>query len=168
MAQYPILRPRRLRSSAARRALVQEHRLSPADFIQPFFVQDGEGPDEPIASMPGQFRLRVPTLVERCVEAWELGVPAVAFFPKIDDHHKSLDGAAAWDDEGLVPRAVRAIKQAVPELAVITDVALDPYSALGQDGIVRDGKILNDETIEALVQQAACHCLLYTSDAADE
>ncbi|MCO4744663.1 MAG: porphobilinogen synthase [Proteobacteria bacterium] len=156
MAHYPSLRPRRLRSGPGIRALVRETSLSPADFIQPFFVQDGEGADEPIASMPGQSRLRLPTLLERAAEAYEAGVPAIAVFPKIADEHKSYRGDAAWDDDGLVPRVVRALKKQLPDLLVITDVALDPYSSLGQDGIVRDGKILNDETIEALVQQAAC------------
>lgn len=156
MAQFPTLRPRRLRGTASARALVRENTLSAADFIQPLFVQDGEGPDVEIASMPGQFRLRLPTLLDRAADAYEAGVPAIALFPKIDDEHKTLGGEAAWDDEGLIPRAVRALKAQLPELLVITDVALDPYSSLGQDGIVRDGKILNDETIEALVQQAAC------------
>ena len=136
--------------------MVRETVLTPADFIQPFFVQDGEGPDEEIRSMPGQFRLRIPTLLERAHAAYEAGVPAIAIFPKIADTHKTETAEAAWDDEGLVPRAVRALKASLPELLVITDVALDPYSSLGQDGIVRDGVILNDETIEALVQQAAC------------
>jgi porphobilinogen synthase len=156
MSHYPTLRPRRLRAHAGARAMVRETVLTPSDFIQPFFVQDGEGPDEEIHSMPGQYRLRIPTLLERAHAAYEAGVPAVALFPKVADADKSEGAEAAWDDEGLVPRAVRALKAEIPELMVITDVALDPYSSLGQDGIVRDGVILNDETIEALVQQAAC------------
>jgi porphobilinogen synthase len=153
---FPRHRPRRLRRDAAIRALVRENRLTPHDLIQPLFVQDGGGADEPIASMPGQARRSIASLVEIAGRCRELGIPAIALFPKIDDRHKSLGGEAAWDDDGLVPRAVRAVKEAVPGLLVITDVALDPYSSLGQDGIVVDGRIDNDRTVEALVQQAAC------------
>ena len=157
LSAYPRVRPRRTRQNEAVRSMVREHHLRACDLIQPLFVFEGAGPDVEIPSMPGQYRLSLPSLVERCVVAHELGVPAVALFPRIDDAKKTEDGRGAWDDEGLVPMAVRAIKAAAPGLQVITDVALDPYSSLGQDGIVVDGEIHNERTIEALVQQAACH-----------
>lgn len=157
MSSFPELRPRRLRRNPSIRALVRENRLGPEDLIQPLFVHDGDGPDEPIPSMPGMFRHNLPSLVARCARAYEAGVPAVALFPKIRDTLKDEGGTRAWDDAGLVPQAVRALKEQVPGLLVITDVALDPYSSLGQDGIVRDGVILNEETVEALCKQAACH-----------
>ena len=155
-ALYPRHRSRRLRQNEAVRALVRENAVSPSDLIQPMFVHDHDGPDEPILSMPGQSRLSIASAVALCAECHALGIPAVALFPKVDDSHKSLTGADAWDDDGLVPRVVRQIKEQVPGLLVITDVALDPYSSLGQDGIVVDGEIDNERTIEALVQQAAC------------
>jgi porphobilinogen synthase len=155
-ALYPHHRSRRLRQTKAVRSLVRENALAAADLIQPMFVFDGGGSDIAIASMPGQYRRSIASTVAFAAECHELGIPAIALFPKIDDAYKSLDGAGAWDDEGLVPRVVRAIKAAVPELLVITDVALDPYSSLGQDGIVVDGRIDNERTIAALVQQAAC------------
>ncbi len=158
MARFPAHRPRRLRASPGVRALVREHQLTVDDLVWPLFVEEGDGPDVPIASMPGQVRRSVGRVVEACREAHRLGIRAVALFPRIPDGQKSLDAAAAWDDEGLVPRTVRAIKAAVPDLLVWTDVALDPYSALGQDGLVgADGSILNDETVAALVAQACCH-----------
>ncbi len=156
-ASWPAGRPRRLRTRGAIRDLVRESHLAPADLIQPLFVHDGDGPDEPIPSMPGMFRHNLPSLVERAARAWAAGVPAVALFPRVDDALKTEDGREAWNDDGLIPSAVRALAARCPELAVITDVALDPYSSLGQDGIVVDGEIHNDRTIEALVKQAACH-----------
>lgn len=156
-ARWPALRMRRGRTRDAVRDLVRENRLTAHDLIQPLFVREGDGPDEPIASMPGMYRHTLPTLIERAGQAVDAGVPAVALFPKVADARKSLDGAEAWNPEGLVPRVVRALKQVYPGLAVITDVALDPYSRLGQDGIVRDGVIVNDETVAALVRQAVCH-----------
>ncbi|MBX2797686.1 MAG: porphobilinogen synthase [Myxococcales bacterium] len=153
---YPHRRQRRLRTRPAVRDLVREHHLSAKDLIQPLFVKEQPGPDEPIPSMPGQFRHGVDSLVARATRAWEAGVPAVALFPRVRDEIKTEDGQAAWDPSGLVPRAVSALKTALPDLLVITDVALDPYSSLGQDGVVVDGDIHNDRTIEALVQQAVC------------
>ena len=157
LSQYPARRARRLRTRGSVRDLVREHRLSSNDLIQPLFVHDGPGPDEAIPSMPGMFRHNLPSLVQRCGRAWDAGVRAVALFPKVNDGLKTLDGAAAWDASGLVPQAIAAIKAKYPELLVITDVALDPYSSLGQDGIMVDGEVHNERTIEALVQQAACH-----------
>jgi porphobilinogen synthase len=153
---FPTVRPRRLRERAAVRDLVREARLSPEDLIQPLFVHEGPD-DEPIASMPGVRRLSLRSLVEAGRRAREVGVPGVVLFPRIADRDKSVDGASAFDPAGLVPRAIAALKDAVPDLLVITDVALDPYSSLGQDGIVRDGRILNDPTVDALVRQALCH-----------
>ncbi|MCB9663012.1 MAG: porphobilinogen synthase [Alphaproteobacteria bacterium] len=149
-------RPRRLRTRAAVRDLVREHLVTPSDLVQPLFVQAGEGPDEAIASMPGQARLSEPRLVEEAARAWAAGVRAVALFPRIDDALKTEDGREAWNPEGLIPRIVRRLHAEVPGLAVIGDVALDPYSSLGQDGIVVDGEIANDLTVEGLVRQARC------------
>lgn len=154
---YPHRRQRRLRTRGAVRDMVRENVLTANDLIQPLFVKDTDGPDDPIPSMPGQYRLSLPSLVERSQRAWDAGVKAVALFPKVSDSLKTEDGREAWNPDGLVPQAIRALKEAMPELLVITDVALDPYSSLGQDGIVIDGEIANDATIDALVQQAACH-----------
>ena len=156
-ALYPRHRARRLRATAGARALIRETHVHPSDLILPVFVKAGGGLDEPIASMPGVARRTLPSLIDQAHEVYALGIPAMAVFPKIDDAHKTLGGEAAWDDEGLVPEAIRALKQAVPGLLVITDIALDPYSSLGQDGIVVDDRIHNDKTIEALIQQACCH-----------
>lgn len=153
---YPHRRQRRLRTRGSVRDLIRESVLTPKDLIQPLFVKQQSGPDEPIPSMPGQFRHTVDSLVERSRRAWEAGVPAVALFPRVLDTIKTEGGEAAWDPDGLVPEAISALKAALPELLVITDVALDPYSSLGQDGVVVDGEIHNDRTIEALIQQAVC------------
>lgn len=155
LATFPRHRPRRLRTRAAIRDLVREHKLSPADLIQPYFVFEGDE-SEAILSMPGQRRLTEPDLIEAARLAWTRGVPAIALFPKIPEEQKSLDGGEAWNEDGLIPRVVRALKLEIPELAVITDVALDPYSSLGQDGIVVNGQIHNDQTVAALVKQAVC------------
>lgn len=152
-----MTRPRRLRTRAGIRDLVREHRLGAEDLIQPLFVMENDGADQAISSMPGMFRHSLPSLVHRAGLAYEAGVRAVALFPKIDDDRKSLDAAAAWDRGDLVPRTVEALKRAMPELVVITDVALDPYSSLGQDGLVVDGEIVNDPTVEALIKQALNH-----------
>jgi porphobilinogen synthase len=137
--------------------LVREHALTAADLIWPVFVHEGAAP-VPIASMPGVSRLPIAALVEALAAEVALGLPAVALFPVIGDGAKSLDAAAAWDPEGLVPRAVRAIKQAHPGLGVITDVALDPYTTHGQDGLLdASGYVANDLTVAALVKQALCH-----------
>ncbi len=156
LSAFPRVRPRRNRRGPGIRALVRETTLTPADLILPVFVHDGDGPNEPIASMPGQVRHHLDSLVETAERAHALGIPALALFPKVADGLKSEDGAEAWNDDGLVPEAIRRIKARVPDLLVIPDVALDPYSSLGQDGIVRDGIILNEATTEALVRQALC------------
>jgi porphobilinogen synthase len=154
-------RPRRNRKSPAVRALVRETALTPADFVYPLFLHDGGG-DELIESMPGCRRWSLPGLIAEAGEAFALGVPAVVLFPAIPENQKSPDAAEAWNPDGLVPRAVRALKDAHPDLCVITDVALDPYNSDGHDGLVeRDAagnvRILNDETVEALARQALCH-----------
>ncbi|MDD3179171.1 MAG: porphobilinogen synthase [Opitutaceae bacterium] len=151
-----IHRPRRLRRTASRRALVEETVLSPADFIAPLFVVDGNGRPEPIASMPGVFRFNLGDLVKECRELLKLGVPAVALFPKLDVKLKDEEGTAALNPEALVLRAVRAVKKAVPEITVITDVALDPYTTHGHDGVLTPDKtdVDNDRTVEILCEMA--------------
>jgi porphobilinogen synthase len=140
------------------RRLMREHRLSADDLIYPVFVLDGQRREEPVASLPGISRKSLDLLfvdAERCVE---LGIPALALFPVIPAEQKSLDAAEAWRAEGLVPRAVRALKERFPGLGVITDVALDPYTSHGQDGLIdSNGYVMNDETVAALVRQALCH-----------
>ena len=140
------------------RRLMREHRLSSDDLIYPAFVLDGSRREEPVLSLPGISRKSVDLLLadaERCVA---LGVPAIALFPVIPAAKKSLDAAAAWDPQGLVPQTVRALKARFPALGVITDVALDPYTSHGQDGLLDDtGYVANDETVAALTRQALCH-----------
>jgi porphobilinogen synthase len=158
--QLPI-RPRRNRKSAAIRALVRETVLSPGDFVQPLFLQEGTQNDA-IASMPGVTRWCEADVVREACDIFAAGVPAVVLFPKIDDSLKTSDAAECYHDQGLIPRVIRAIKSACPQLCVITDIALDPYNADGHDGLVRaqpNGElvILNDETVEILCRQALCH-----------
>ena len=155
-APFPRSRPRRLRRAAWTRRLVAESRLSAADLIQPFFVLEGQGRREPVASLPGVERLSVDQLVAEVERCAGLGIPAVALFPVTPVERKSDDGREAWNEDNLVCRAIRALKLGVPDVGVIGDVALDPYTIHGQDGLVRpdDGVVLNDETIEALVKQA--------------
>jgi porphobilinogen synthase len=158
VSQFPFRRMRRLRRHDFSRRMVAENHLTPADFIYPVFVLPGEQQREAVASMPGVERLSIDLLVEECREVAALGIPAVALFPVTPAADKSLTADAAWDPEGLAQRAVRAIKAAVPELGVITDVALDPFTTHGQDGILDDeGYVQNDITTEALVKQALSH-----------
>ncbi|KAF0814855.1 Delta-aminolevulinic acid dehydratase [Andreprevotia sp. IGB-42] len=159
---HASFRPRRMRRDAFSRSLMRENTLTPADLILPVFVLDGTAREEAVASMPGVKRQSIDLLLETAAEAVRLGVPALALFPVIDAPLKSLDAAEAWNPDGLVPRTIKALKAAFPELGVITDVALDPYTTHGQDGIIgtegRDeGYVLNDVTIAALVKQACCH-----------
>ncbi|MCA0938589.1 porphobilinogen synthase [Salipiger pacificus] len=154
IAAFPATRLRRLRSSPAIRALTQQTLLTPGDFIWPVFVRDGEGIVEPIASMPGVNRLSVDKVVEAALEAHALGIPAICLFPYTDASLKTEDCAEAWNPENLSNRATRAIKEAVPGIAVMTDVALDPYNITGHDGFIENGQIVNDRTVEALVKQA--------------
>jgi len=153
-APYPAQRFRRLRRTAALRDLVAEERLSVKDLIWPVFVTDVVGADVEIASMPGVFRRSVEGVARAAEEAAELGIPAICLFPYTDPALRTATCEEAWNPENLSNRAVRAIKAAVPDIAVMTDIALDPYNAMGHDGLVRDGVILNDETVEALVRMA--------------
>lgn len=154
--ELPV-RPRRNRRTESVRSLVRETVLTAGDLIYPLFLQEGEE-DTPIASMPGCTRWSLEGLVKEASEAFALGVPAVVLFPKVPDELKTSASEEAWNSDGLIPRAVRALKEACPGLAVITDIALDPYNADGHDGLVAaDGRILNDETVAALCRQALCH-----------
>lgn len=152
----PRRRPRRLRRSQGLRRMVQEHHLTVNDLIYPVFVMEGEGQRSAIDSMPDCDRFTLDLLLEEIAEIQKLGIPAIALFPMVLEELKDNAGTESYNPEGLVPRSVRAIKAAYPELIVITDVALDPYSSQGHDGIVRDGVVLNDETVEVLAKQALC------------
>ena len=153
-AAFPRTRMRRVRRWPWSRALVAEHRLSAADLIWPVFVQDGKAKRSAIASMPGVARLSVDELVKDARRAAKLGIPAIALFPVVDPRRKSEEAEEAWNADNLVCRAVRAVKKAVPEIGVMCDVALDPYTSHGQDGLVRQGYVVNDESVGALVKQA--------------
>jgi porphobilinogen synthase len=154
-APFPHSRPRRLRSQAFSRALVQEHHLRPQDLILPVFMLEGEGQAQPVASMPGVSRLSLDRLYPVAEACLAQGIPVMALFPVIDPARKSSDGAEALNPDGLVPRAVRALKQRFPELGLMTDVALDPYTSHGQDGLLDDtGRIVNDTTVAQLTRQA--------------
>jgi len=153
-AAFPATRLRRTRQSAAVRALVQENSLSVGDLIWPVFLRDGKDVVEPVPSMPGVNRLSVDRVVQAAREAHALGIPAICLFPYTDPSKKTADCAEAWNPDNLSNTATRAIKDAVPNIAIMTDVALDPYNSMGHDGFVVDGKIINDETVEALVKQA--------------
>jgi porphobilinogen synthase len=156
--KFPERRPRRMRRDEFSRRLMREHRLSSDDLIYPAFVLEGSRREEPVLSLPGISRKSIDLLLgdaERCVA---LGVPAIALFPVIPAEQKSLDAAAAWDPKGLLPQTVRALKARFPALGVITDIALDPYTSHGQDGLLDDtGYVANDETVAALTRQALCH-----------
>ncbi len=155
---FPNTRMRRMRRDEFSRRIMREHAVTASDLIQPVFVLEGEGAREPVSSMPGIERLSVDLLVEKARRLQAFGVPAIALFPVVPAEKKSLDAREAYAADGLAQRAVRALKEAVPELGVITDVALDPYTSHGQDGLLDDrGYVLNDETIEVLVRQALSH-----------
>ena len=156
--RFPSTRLRRMRRDVFSRRLARETRLTTDDLIQPLFVIEGTGRREPIASMPGIERLSTDLLAAAAEGLFGLGIPAVALFPVPDPATKTTDGREAWNPEGLAQRAVRALKRAVPGLGVITDVALDPFTTHGQDGIIDgNGYVLNDVTVEALVRQARSH-----------
>ncbi len=153
--QFPLVRLRRMRRDQFSRRLMRESRLTVDDLIQPVFVIEGDNRTEPVVSMPGVERLTIDRLVKYAEQLAGLGVPAMALFPVTPVDKKSQTAEEAYNPEGLVQRAVRAVKSAIPELGIITDVALDPYTSHGQDGLVgADGYVLNDETIEVLVRQA--------------
>ncbi|MDD3786569.1 MAG: porphobilinogen synthase [Hydrogenophaga sp.] len=152
---FPLSRPRRLRRDAFSRELVREHRLHPSDLIYPVFVHEGQGRHEAVASMPGVERLSLDLLLPVAEDCVKLGIPVLALFPAIDPSLKTPDGAEAANPDGLIPRVVRALKQHFPELGVMTDVALDPYTSHGQDGVLDEHNyILNEETVAILVRQA--------------
>jgi porphobilinogen synthase len=154
LGAYPRTRLRRNRHDDWSRRLVAENVLTPSDLIWPVFVQDGEGAPQPIASMPGVDRLTVAQLVNTAGEAQALGIPCIALFPATDAALKTEDGREAWNEGNLICRAVRELKRQLPGLGVLCDVALDPYTSHGHDGIVVDGHVANDETVEALVRQS--------------
>ena len=151
-ASFPAYRPRRLRAQPALRDMVRENTLTPADLIWPVFVMDGQDDAHPIASMPGVSRHTVDRLAALAAKARSLGIPAICIFPYTNPAFKTQDCAEAWNPDNLSNRAIKAIKSAVPDIMVMTDIALDPYNINGQDGIVRAGEIVNDETVAALVK----------------
>jgi len=153
-AAFPSGRLRRLRRTDALRAMVTETHLSAADFIWPVFIRDGDGIEEPIASMPGVSRLSLDRLVEHAQRAHDLGIPAICLFPYTDASLRTEACEEAWNPDNLTNRAIRLLKARVPGMAVMTDIALDPYNANGHDGIVVGEEIINDETVEALVKMA--------------
>jgi len=153
LGAYPQVRMRRNRADAWTRRLVAESRLSVDDLIWPLFVQEGDG-ETPVSSMPGVARFGLDSLVDTAGQAVELEIPAVALFPYVESARRTPDCAEAWNPENLVCRAIRALKAAHPDLGIICDVALDPYNSDGHDGLVQDGRILNDETVETLCRQA--------------
>ena len=155
---FPNTRPRRMRRDAFSRNLMREHTLTAHDFIYPVFITEGEQIKTPIASMPNQYRMSLDELLKTAQEAVDLGIPALALFPVIEANLKTENGNEAHNPNGLVPRAIALLKQHFPQLGVMTDVALDPYTSHGQDGVIDEhGYVLNDETTEILVQQALCH-----------
>lgn len=154
-ASFPALRLRRTRAADWSRRLHRETTLTPADLIWPLFIADGEGVEEPIASLPGVSRWSVDLIVERAREAQTLGIPCLAFFPNTPAHLRSEDGREALNPDNLMCRAIRAVKDAVPDIGILTDVALDPYTAHGHDGLIdAAGYVLNDATVELLVGQS--------------
>ena len=156
--QFPFTRMRRMRRDEFSRRLMRETRLTTDDLILPLFIVEGSGQRQEISSMPDVFRLSIDELMKEAAELVALGIPAIALFPSPEAGTKSLDGKEAWNPDGLVQRAVRSVKQAFPGLGIITDIALDPYTTHGQDGIIDDsGYVLNEETVQALVQQALSH-----------
>ncbi|MBK1671843.1 porphobilinogen synthase [Ectothiorhodospira shaposhnikovii] len=155
---YPLVRPRRMRRDEFSRRLMRENQLTPDDFIYPVFVLEGKGEREAVPSMPGVERLSIDLLVEEARVCARMGIPAMALFPVVPMEKKSEDAAEAYNPNGLAQNAVRAIKDAVPEMGVITDVALDPFTTHGQDGLIDEtGYVLNDETVDVLTQQALSH-----------
>ena len=154
VAPFPAARTRRLRRTAALRDMVRENTLTPADFIWPVFVMEGVDNETPIASMPGVSRLTVDRVAKAAVQAQALGIPAICIFPYTAMEHRTEDCAMAWSPDNISNQAIRAIKAATPDMAVMTDIALDPYNINGHDGFVRDGVIVNDETVAALVKMA--------------
>ncbi len=158
MSQYPAYRPRRMRRDDWSRRLIQENRLSPDDLIYPVFLLPGKNQTQTVASMPGIERMSLDRLFSVAEECVTLGVPVMALFPVIEASLKTIDGVEAFNPNGLVPNAVTELKKRFPNLGIMADVALDPYTSHGQDGILdQNNRILNDETVAVLVKQALCH-----------
>lgn len=154
---FPLQRGRRLRVNESIRSLVRETTLSPSDFMFPMFIAEGKQIEIEILSMPGIYRRSIDLTVKEILELYDLGIRAVNIYVKVSDDLKDNTGKEAWNDNGLMQTAIRAIKQACPEMIVMPDVALDPYSIYGHDGIIKNGDILNDETVDALVKMAVSH-----------
>ena len=155
LGQFPAVRMRRMRRDDFSRRMMREHRLTTDDLIYPVFVLDGQGRGEPVASMPGVERMSVDRLLPVAEECVRLGIPVIALFPVVEQSLKTADGREATNSEGIVPRITRELKRQLPQLGVLTDVALDPYTTHGQDGVIDDnGYVLNDETVEILKKQA--------------
>ncbi|MBT8239319.1 MAG: porphobilinogen synthase [Croceitalea sp.] len=154
---YPLIRNRRLRASQSIRRLVRETIMTPDDFLVPLFVVEGKNIKEEIASMPGQYRISLNILANEVRELWKMGLCAVLLFVKVDDSLKDNKGTEALNANGLMQRAIKTVKEACPEMLVMTDVALDPFSSYGHDGIVGDGQILNDQTNEVLAYMSISH-----------
>jgi porphobilinogen synthase len=154
---YPLRRNRRLRANSAIRALVRENNITPNDFLVPLFVVEGMGVKEEIASMPNYYRFSLDLLYMEVKGLWAMGLKSVLLFVKVPDKLKDNAGTEALNAKGLMQRAIQTVKDACPEMLVMTDVALDPYSSFGHDGIVEDGIILNDETSELLAEMAVSH-----------
>lgn len=154
---YPIIRNRRLRASESIRNLVRETTLNPHDFLVPLFVEEGKGIKSEIPSMPGYYRFSLDLLKKEVKELWSMGLCSVLVFVKVDDALKDNKGTEAVNPDGLMQRAVQTIKEACPQMLVMTDVALDPYSSFGHDGIVHEGQILNDDTVEVLTDMSLTH-----------
>ena len=157
MSSFPYTRKRRMRRNDFSRRLMRENVLSTNDLIYPMFIHDGTQDREAIDAMPGIDRVSIKALVEEAQEIVDLGIPAIVLFPVVGEKGKSDTADEAWNPDGLVQNAIRAVKQAQPELGVITDVALDPYTSHGQDGLISQGYVTNDETIDVLVKQALSH-----------
>lgn len=158
LGTFPRVRMRRMRHDDFSRRLMRENVITPDDLIYPVFVMEGEGIRQPVPTMPGVERYSLDELLKVAGECVELGIPMLALFPQIDASLKTPDGREAANDDGLIPRTVRALKKAYPELGIMTDVALDPYTSHGQDGLIDEtGYILNDETVEVLLKQAMTH-----------
>ena len=156
-AQFPAIRMRRMRRDPFSRALMRENVVTSSDLIYPVFILDGANRREPVASMPGVERVSVDVLLKVAEECVALGIPVLALFPNIDAEKKTPDGIEATNPDGLVPRAVRALKQNFPQLGILTDVALDPYTSHGQDGLLdENGYVINDATTDMLIRQALC------------
>jgi porphobilinogen synthase len=154
---YPLNRNRRLRSSSSLRSLLQEHHLTPNNFIVPLFIVEGKQLKEPIPSMPGYFRFSLDLLAEKAKVLWKKEIKAVLLFVKVADKLKDNKGTEALNSDGLMQKAIKTVKTAVPDMIVMTDVALDPYSSFGHDGIVEEGKVLNDPTVAVLAEMALSH-----------